>query len=70
MGSNAGAGGNVVNILNTVLTLVDEGTTAYQVIAAAHDRVKAIVDQGRDPTPEEWNALDSEIASLHQALQS
>lgn len=70
MGANTGAGGNVVNILNTVLTLIDEGTAAYQVAAAAHDRIKAIVDQGRDPTPEEWNALDTEISSLHQALQS
>lgn len=70
MGANAGAGENVVNILNTVLTLIDEGTAAYQVAVAAHDRIKAIVDQGRDPTPEEWNALDAEISSLHQALQS
>jgi len=70
MGATTGAGGNVVNILNTVLTLIDEGTTAYQVAAAAHDRIKAIVDQGRDPTPEEWNALDNEISSLHKALQS
>jgi hypothetical protein len=70
MGSNPSAGANVVNILNTVLTLVDEGTTAYQLINTAHDRVKAIVDQGRDPTAEEWNALDQEISTLHQALQS
>lgn len=70
MGISAGGAANVLNILNTVLTLVDEGTAAYQLVAKAHDRVKAIVDQGRDPTPEEWNALDQEISSLHQALQS
>ena len=70
MGVNAGTAGSVLSILNTVITLVDEGTAAYQVATAAHDRIKAIVDQGRDPTPEEWNALDQEISTLHQALQS
>lgn len=69
MGANVSAT-NVLNILNTVLTLMDEGATAYQLLSTAHDRVKAIVDQGRDPTPDEWNALDKEIASLHQQLQS
>jgi hypothetical protein len=69
MGANTTAG-NVVSILNTVITLVDEGTAAYRVATTAHDRIKSIVDQGRDPTPEEWNALDQEISSLHQALQS
>jgi len=70
MSTNAGSAANVLNILNSVLTLVDEGTAAYRLVTTAHDRVKAIVDQGRDPTPEEWNVLDKEISSLHQALQS
>lgn len=69
MGANVSAA-NVLNILNTVLTMVDAGTEAYQLLTTAHNRVKAIVDQGRDPTPDEWNALDKEIASLHQQLQS
>lgn len=69
MGANVPAA-NVLNILSTTLTLLDQGTTAYQLLTTAHNRVKAIVDQGRDPTPDEWDALDKEIASLHQQLQS
>lgn len=69
MAGNANAT-NLLNMLNTFCAVVSEGTTAYTLLSAAHDRVAKIVAEGRDPTPQEWDDLNREISSLHQQLQS
>jgi len=32
-------------------------------------RIRALVAEGRDPTPEEWSALDAETEDLFRRLQ-
>jgi hypothetical protein len=49
---------------------VTEGSAAYTRLKAAYQCGKKIVDEGRAPTPEEWNNLQRECDTLHQELQS
>ena len=62
--------GHLMDTIKNMQALVKDGTTAYAALKDAYSRVHKIKDEGRDPTPEEWDTLNREVASLHQQLQT
>lgn len=49
--------------------LVSGASEAIKFIQDAVTALKAMQADGRDPTPEEWDALDAQIEALRSQLQ-
>lgn len=61
---------NLLTTLRSMQGLVADGTVAAAALKDAYTRAQNIANAGRDPTPQEWDELNSQIATLHQQLQS
>jgi hypothetical protein len=61
---------NLLNTLRSMQSVVASGTAAYASLHDAYTRAQNIANAGRDPTPQEWDELNRQIASLHAQLQS
>ena len=59
----------LLNLLVGFLTLIEQGTIAYVAVARVRDDVKHMVDEGRDPTDEEWAALMAALEDSHTRIQ-
>lgn len=56
--------GNVLvalKVLDFAVSLVEAGSAAYAVLMQRRAEVQDMVEEGRDPTAEEWNALFAAI---------
>lgn len=45
-------------------------SAVYQAYRDEIDRLQAIVAEGRDPTPDEWAALENMTEDLHGRIQA
>jgi hypothetical protein len=61
---------NLLNTLQSMQGLVADGTVAAAALKDAYTRAQGIAAAGRDPTPQEWDDLNAQVATLHQQLQS
>lgn len=57
-------------ILLQVLDLAAVSALTAERAIAVRDRVKAIIEEGRDPTTEEWDALRAEGLDLDARLDA
>lgn len=61
---------SIITILDWVLTLLDVGSTAYIKLQESRARVQAIRDEGRNPTPAEWQDLFDIAQAHHDSIQN
>ena len=59
----------VLQVLEALPSLVEAGTTAYQLLEKANAAVKAMQAQNRGPTADEWAALDAAISAAISELK-
>lgn len=61
-------------ILTQIASAVEKGIEVapelWERLTANHDLVKKMVAEGRDPTQEEWDALNAGIAKDEETLQT
>lgn len=57
----------IVDLVATAAVMLPEVRARYDALSAM---VKLMVEEGRDPTPEEWAALNDETDSLMEQLRS
>ena len=67
--SMVGASGAVPKYLTLAVDIIKHSTEAYNDLAALTNTVKRMVDENREPTPEEWAALTSRSDTAHAAIQ-
>lgn len=60
----------VVSLLDLVLDVVETGSLAYLRFQGARDRMQAIMDEGREPTPEEFDTVLSSIRDHSQSIRN
>lgn len=60
----------VLSLLTQLLQYVPAGTALWQKISDQKTKFQAMVDAGRDPTDEEWAALDAEVKSLEAQVDA
>lgn len=58
----------ILALLNSLLSFLPQGVAWYTQIKADRDKVKAIVDEGREPTPAEWDELNASIAGYEAQI--
>lgn len=58
----------VLQILAALPQLLAAGVEISAFVQKARDDVERMKDEGRDPTPQEWDALNAEIARLRAQL--
>jgi hypothetical protein len=51
----------LIDLLALGMTVAPEIMARY---SALRDKVRQMVEEGRDPTPEEWAAMDAETSDL------
>lgn len=61
---------SIITILDWALTLVDVGSTAFLELQKSRARVQAIRDEGRNPTPKEWQDLFEIAQGHHNSIQN
>ncbi len=61
---------NYASLLLQVLDLAIVGALTYERAKALQATIKAMVDEKRDPTPEEWAALRAEGLDLDARLDA
>jgi hypothetical protein len=59
-----------LQILNTLPGLIAAGQSAMGLINAGTVAIQNMVAENRNPTPEEWAALDAIRDGLHKQIQS
>lgn len=65
----AGAGPAVPRYLSMAAALIGHGTTAYHELVALKDLVAVMVREDREPTPEEWEAMEVRGELAHNRIQ-
>lgn len=58
----------VLGYLNTALSVLPLLITAGQDVTAWINDLRSTVNSGKDPTPDQWTALDARMQSALQAL--
>lgn len=59
----------IAGFFNLALGIIAAGIDVYDKLKALNQQVKVFVDEGRDPTPEEWEQLKIRSAAAHQTIQ-
>jgi hypothetical protein len=59
---------DAVALILKLLDLFEAGSIAYERIAEIRAKLETMKAEGRDPTPEEWDALFADIDKNSQAL--
>lgn len=59
-----------IQILTQLLGLVPIATQAWQMIQDQRNALEKMRAEGRDPTPEEWAALDATTDNLRKQLHA
>lgn len=57
-------------ILSMLPTFIQAGMSVVEFSTWGAEKVKAMADEGRDPTPEEWDELNARTAELRRRLHS
>lgn len=65
-----GAVAFVLTVLDVVPDIVKGVGGAIEAFTAGHAVVKKLVEEDRDPTPEEWDRLNSDVAALRDQLHT
>lgn len=61
---------SMLKLLDGFLTLVEVGSLAYLKMQESRAKLKAIMDEDRDPTAQEWQELFSNIDAAHETIQN
>lgn len=67
---NDSGANSVSEAIDLVTTLAAEGALTQQKLQAITNTVKAMVDEGREPTEEEWAALRARSDDAHAVIQN
>jgi hypothetical protein len=59
-----------LQLLAALPQLIQAGADVMQMITEAKDRLQNMQDEGRDPTPAEWDDLNARIATLRGELHA
>lgn len=59
----------LVKYLSMIMTLVDVGSLAWARLQESRARLKTIMDEGREPTDAEWEAVFADIETNHNIIQ-
>jgi hypothetical protein len=59
-----------LQVLNALPQLIAAGVEITAMATQARDRLQAMKDENREPTPAEWNELNDEIARLRGQLHA
>lgn len=65
-----GAAAFALTLLELVPLIAQGVSGALDVVNSGREMVKVFVDEGRDPTPEEWAKLNDDIAALRSELHT
>lgn len=57
-------------LLNIAPVLLEAGAAGLETFNRHKDALQTMVNEGRDPTPAEWDALNAEISALQDRLHS
>ncbi len=63
-------GAAIKSILDLAALALERGTEGSEQLKTLVARVKAMADEGRDPTPEEWDELKKQSDEAHNIIQS
>lgn len=58
----------VIQLLSSLPALIQAGIDVTGLIQQSSDAIKRMQAEKRDPTPEEWDALNSRIKALRDEL--
>lgn len=59
-----------VQLLTALPGLIQAGMNVTTLIGDSTTKLKAMHDENRDPTPEEWSALNAQIKALRGELHA
>lgn len=59
-----------LKVLEALKPLIDAGVDAYGLITETRQKLQEFRDQGRDPSQDEWDALDARISDLQGRLHA
>lgn len=59
-----------IQVLTQLLGLVPAATAAWQMVQDSRNKLELMRAEKRDPTPEEWAALNAQTADLLKQLNS
>lgn len=62
-------GSTIKSVLDLAALAVERGAAGRDQLAALHEQLKHMVDEGREPTPEEWDALKARSDAAHRTIQ-
>lgn len=59
-----------LQLLNSMIPLIPAASSLFATFQQNRNALEKMIAEKRDPTPEEWAALDAIRDSLHQQVQS
>jgi hypothetical protein len=59
-----------VQLLSSLPTLIQAGVDVTNLVKDSTDKLKGMQDEKRDPTPQEWDALNARIKALRDELHA
>ena len=59
-----------IQLLNTIIPLIPAASALFTSIQQQRSQLELMQAQGRDPTAEEWAALDALRDQLHKQVQA
>jgi hypothetical protein len=60
----------ILGLLSSLLKILPTGTALWAKIKGDKDKLDQIIAEGRQPTPEEWDALNVETAALEAQIDA
>lgn len=60
----------ISSLLKLVASLLKKGDEAKADLIALKEQIEKMVAEGRDPTPDEWDALRARSDAAHDAIQN
>jgi hypothetical protein len=60
----------ILGLLDQLLSLVPAGSALWQKFSGQKTKFEQMVKDGRDPTDEEWTALDAEVKALEAQVDA
>jgi hypothetical protein len=60
----------LIHAIDIASTAIPAGTEAYEKLQAHRAKIQSFIDEGRDPTPEEFQALQAETDALTDRLRA
>lgn len=60
----------IVQLLNALLSLVPEGTALWNKYNGDKTLLQQMIDEKREPTPQEWDTLNATTAGLEAQIDA